>query len=215
MKLPSVDDDALVVVARRRPRGRRASSSPRRWSISRSSSGISSKATSSLRFQCARLPSSQRMRVAELAVAVDGGVDDLLADAEIVGVVGRGDPEAQDVGAVLLDDVLRGDGVAERLAHLAALAVEGEAVGQDRLRRARSRWWRSSRAARNGTSRGAGRSPRDTCRRGTADRATSACCAAPRSGSCRSRTRRRGCRRPSRSRRRCSRRRGSARRRPA
>src|SRR5438093_1467908 len=41
------------------------------------------------------------------------------------------DPQAQDVGAVLLDDVLRRDDVAERLGHLAPLAVQGEPVRQD------------------------------------------------------------------------------------
>jgi hypothetical protein len=44
--------------------------------------------------------------VAQAAVAVGGALEDLGADALVDGVVGLGDPEAQDVGAVLGDDVL-------------------------------------------------------------------------------------------------------------
>ena len=50
-------------------------------------------------------------------------------------VVGGAHPHAQDVGAGLLDHVLRRDGVAERLRHLAAVLVEHEAVGQHHVER--------------------------------------------------------------------------------
>ena len=68
--------------------------------------------------------------VAQLAVGLDEGVDDLLADAQIVGIVRRRDPQPQDVGAGLFDHVLRRDHVAERLAHLLAVRIEHEAVRQ-------------------------------------------------------------------------------------
>ena len=69
-------------------------------------------------------------RVAQLAVGVDEGVEDLRADAQVVGVVGRRHPQAQDVGAGLLHHVLRRHDVADRLRHLLPLLVEDEAVGQ-------------------------------------------------------------------------------------
>ena len=71
--------------------------------------------------------------VAQLAIGIHRGLDDVLAQAQIFRIVGGRDPEAQYIGAILLDDVLRGDGVAQRLAHLAAFAVHGEAVRQHTL----------------------------------------------------------------------------------
>ena len=56
-----------------------------------------------------------------------------LADPHILEIIGRGDPHAQDVGAALADDLERIDDIAEALRHLAALAVEREAVGQHRV----------------------------------------------------------------------------------
>ena len=69
-------------------------------------------------------------RVAQLAIGFDEGLQDFRADAQIVGVIGRRDPQAQDVGAGILDDLLRRDDVAERLRHLLALLVQHEAVRQ-------------------------------------------------------------------------------------
>ena len=73
--------------------------------------------------------------VAQLAVGIDRGLDDLGADADIVGVVRRAHPHAQDVGAGLLHHVLRRDRVAERLRHLAPVLVEHEAVRQHHVER--------------------------------------------------------------------------------
>ena len=70
-------------------------------------------------------------RVAQLAVGLDEGLEDLRADAQVVGIVGRRHPQAQDVGAAVLDDVLRRGDVALRLRHLLALLVEDEAVRED------------------------------------------------------------------------------------
>ncbi len=67
--------------------------------------------------------------IAQTAVAVGGALQDRVPDPLVGHVVGLGDPEAQDVRAVLLDDVLRCDGVAERLGHLVALLVQREPMG--------------------------------------------------------------------------------------
>ena len=69
-------------------------------------------------------------RVAQLAVIVADAFQDFRADALVVGIVDARHPQPQDVGARLLDDVLRKGLVAERLRHLAALLVEREAVRQ-------------------------------------------------------------------------------------
>ena len=72
-------------------------------------------------------------RVAQAAVDIALVLQDLRADAQILGIVGADHPEPQDVGAALLHHVLRRDDVAERFRHLAALLVEHEAVGQHRV----------------------------------------------------------------------------------
>ncbi len=68
--------------------------------------------------------------VADLAVGLDRAGQHFLADADLLGVVAHRHPEAKDVGAALLDDVLRLDRVAERLRHLAAVFRHDEAVRQ-------------------------------------------------------------------------------------
>jgi hypothetical protein len=71
--------------------------------------------------------------VPELSVRVGGGGEHLLADADILEIVGRGGPQAKDVGAALLEHGERVDRVAEALRHLAHVLVEREAVGEHRL----------------------------------------------------------------------------------
>ena len=73
--------------------------------------------------------------VAQLAVGLDRGLEDLRSDAQVVGVVGSAAPHPQNVGARLLDHVLRRGHVAERLRHLAAVLVEHEAVGEHHVER--------------------------------------------------------------------------------
>ena len=51
-------------------------------------------------------------RIAHLAVGLGEGLDDRRADALIVGIVRARHPQPQDIGAGLLDDVLRLDAVA-------------------------------------------------------------------------------------------------------
>ena len=67
-------------------------------------------------------------RVAQLAIGLDGRFQDFRADALVVPIVGRASPQPQDIGARLLDHILRRHRVAERLRHFAAVLVEREAV---------------------------------------------------------------------------------------
>ncbi|MPM49894.1 hypothetical protein SDC9_96628 [bioreactor metagenome] len=70
-------------------------------------------------------------RVADFAVNLGELLQDFRRDAHVVRVVGRGDPEAQNVGAVLSNDLFRRSAVSKRLAHLLALAVDHHAAGQN------------------------------------------------------------------------------------
>ncbi len=72
-------------------------------------------------------------RVPELAIGIDVGLQDLRADPEVLRIVGRDHPEPEDVGARLLDHLLRRHLVAERLRHLAAVLGHDEAVRQHRV----------------------------------------------------------------------------------
>ena len=98
--------------------------------MKRSSSGMLSGGDAVLVAEMVQRAEHPADRVAQLAVGLDEGLEDLRADAQVVGIVGRGDPQAQDVGAAVLDDVLRRDHVALRLRHLLAALVEDEAVRQ-------------------------------------------------------------------------------------
>src|SRR6266436_7170593 len=73
--------------------------------------------------------------VAQLAVSVDGGLENLRPDAQVVRIVGGAYPHAQDIGAGGFDDVLRRDRIAERFRHFAAVLIEHEAVGKHDVER--------------------------------------------------------------------------------
>ena len=70
-------------------------------------------------------------RVAHLAVGIGHALQDLVADAYVAAPVGRERPPADDVGAVLVDELERVDHVALRLVHRVALTVEHPAVRRD------------------------------------------------------------------------------------
>ena len=82
------------------------------------------------RVETVQVAEQEARGVAQAAVGVGVALEDLLRQRHLVAVVGRGDPQAQDVRAQLVHDVLRLDTVAQRLGHLAAVLVHGEAVGQ-------------------------------------------------------------------------------------
>ena len=68
--------------------------------------------------------------VTDTTIAVRGAFEDLIGDRHFAGVVGGSHPQTQDIGAQLVHHVLRANGVTDRLGHFAALAIDGEAVGQ-------------------------------------------------------------------------------------
>ena len=127
-------------------------------------------------------------RVAQAAIDVGLIFQNLGADAQIFRIIRGDDPEPQDVGAALRHDLLRRDDIAQGFRHLAALLVEHEAMRQHAVIRRAAARAASSRAARNGTSRDAGRSPRDRARPASRDRDASP---RRRHGSSRNRTRHR------------------------
>ena len=71
--------------------------------------------------------------VAKLAIGVGRGFQDFRADPKVIGIIRGADPHAQDVGAGLLNHVLRRHHVAERLRHLAPVLVEHEAMRQHEI----------------------------------------------------------------------------------
>ncbi len=73
--------------------------------------------------------------VAQLAVSVDRGLENLRPDAQVVRIVGGAYPHAQDIGARGFDDILRRHRVAKRLRHFAAVLIEHEAVGEHDVER--------------------------------------------------------------------------------
>ena len=85
------------------------------------------------RVKVAHIGQQKAQRVADAAVGVHHTRQDLVVNAQVARVVGRGAPQANDFGAQLVIDLLRRHHIAFALAHLAALAVHGEAVRQQAL----------------------------------------------------------------------------------
>ena len=79
------------------------------------------------------LGEQEAQRVAETAVGIGRTSENLVVDGNVGAGVDRGDPQADDVGAHLVADLVGVDDVAERLGHLAALTVEREALRDDCL----------------------------------------------------------------------------------
>lgn len=85
------------------------------------------------RVEVGHVGQQEAQRVADAAIAFDHALEDLVGDRQLARVVGGGDPQAQDLGAERIGHFLRRDDVADRLAHLAALAVDHEAVREQAL----------------------------------------------------------------------------------
>ena len=75
----------------------------------------------------------EAQRVADAAVAFDYALQDFVGDRQLARVVGRGHPQAQHFRAQRVRHLLRRDHVAHGFGHLAPVAVDDEAVGQQRL----------------------------------------------------------------------------------
>ena len=68
--------------------------------------------------------------VADAPVGVHHTRQDLVVTRDVARIVAGGNPQADDLGAEFFPGLLRIDAIAQALAHLAALAVDREAVGQ-------------------------------------------------------------------------------------
>ncbi len=66
--------------------------------------------------------------VAHSAIRVRHALENLVRNADLIGIVRRRHPQAQHVRAERAHDLLRSDDVAQRFRHLAALLVHGEPV---------------------------------------------------------------------------------------
>jgi len=75
----------------------------------------------------------EAQRVADTPVQIGLMFEDFGADAQILGIVGADHPDAQDVGAVLFDDLLRLDRITQRFRHLAAILGHDEPMGEHRV----------------------------------------------------------------------------------
>nr|GEU28492.1 hypothetical protein [Tanacetum cinerariifolium] len=80
-----------------------------------------------------RIGQQEAQRVADAAIRFRHALEDLVGDRQLARVVGGRDPQAQDVGAQAVRDLLRRQRVTERLRHLLAFAVDREAVREQRL----------------------------------------------------------------------------------
>ena len=69
-------------------------------------------------------------RVADAAIGVGHALEHFCRCGHLAAEVGRGHPQAQDVGTVFLEHFLGGNRVAQGLGHLVALGVHREPVGQ-------------------------------------------------------------------------------------
>src|SRR5450830_1423977 len=68
--------------------------------------------------------------ITDTTVGIGAALQDLLRHGHLARIIGRGDPQAHDVGAQGVIDLLRRDHIAQGLGHLAAVFVDGETVGQ-------------------------------------------------------------------------------------
>ena len=75
----------------------------------------------------------EAQRVADAAIGLDHALEDLVRDRDLARVVAAGRPQAQDLGTQPVGHFLGLHAVAQRLAHLAALAVHHHAVREQRL----------------------------------------------------------------------------------
>ena len=89
--------------------------------------------TVGIRIKIGKVAEHIARRVADLSVCVRKLFEDFRGDADIGMVVGRSDPQTQDICAVLIHNLLRQNAVAEGLTHLSALTVHDPAVCDDSL----------------------------------------------------------------------------------
>ena len=71
--------------------------------------------------------------VPDLQVSLRQLLQDVLGDTHVLGVVRRGNPQAKHICAVVLDDLIGRNSIAQGLVHRAAFAVNSPAMGDDLL----------------------------------------------------------------------------------
>ena len=72
-------------------------------------------------------------RVADAAISIGETLQNLVADTDVVAIILRRHPEAENLGAVFLDHFLGSHDIPLRFRHLLAGAINDKAVGKDRL----------------------------------------------------------------------------------
>ena len=83
-----------------------------------------------VRMKAVQIGKHETRGIADAPVGVGDLAENLLGNRHFAAIIGGGDPQPQNIGAVLVKDPVRGHGVAERFRHLAPFGVDEEAVGQ-------------------------------------------------------------------------------------
>ena len=81
-------------------------------------------------FKASQGPQQVAHRISQLAIGIGGGGQDRFADPLVVGIVHHRGPKADDLGPAFADHGLGVQGVTLGLAHLLAVLIHGEAMGQ-------------------------------------------------------------------------------------
>ena len=71
--------------------------------------------------------------VANTSIGVTGTAENLIRDSHLAAKVCRGNPQAQNVGAHIINHFLWGNHIADGLRHLATMFINGKTMGQNRL----------------------------------------------------------------------------------
>ena len=115
------------------------------------------------RIEVVEIGDENAARVPQLAVDVDDARQDLLADAQLLGELGHRHPQPDDLGAALLDHVLRRRWCCRPTSTSCGLRGRSGSRASAPRGTAAARASPAPRAASSGTSRGAGRCLRGTC----------------------------------------------------
>ncbi len=72
-------------------------------------------------------------RIADFQIVLGQVLEHFLGNTHILPVIGRGHPQTQNIRAIILQNLLRADAVAQRLGHLLPLFIHNHAVCDNRL----------------------------------------------------------------------------------
>ena len=88
-----------------------------------------------LQIEIGNIGQQKTQRVADAPVAFHHALENFVGDRQLAGIVGRGRPQAQDVGAERIEYFLRGDHIPFGFRHLVAAAIDHKTVRQQGLER--------------------------------------------------------------------------------